>query len=118
MGSAKDVLRLEEARARRESLIANLLLQIRAAGLPEPEREVVFAPPRRWRFDGAWKLHWVAFEVQGGTYAQGRHTRGRGYAEDCRKHNTAIQLGWAVFLFPRDLIESGEAIVTLERQLK
>ena len=33
--------------------------------IPEPTRELVFAPPRKWRFDFAWPEHLVAVEIDG-----------------------------------------------------
>ena len=41
-------------------------LQLRVAGLPAPEREFVFHPLRKWRFDFAWPEQFVAAEVEGG----------------------------------------------------
>ena len=47
----------------------------RLLDLPEPEREYIFAPPRRWRFDFRWPGHMLAVEVEGGVYTNGRHNR-------------------------------------------
>lgn len=93
-----------------------LLAQIHEAGLPEPEREYLFMPGRRYRFDFAWPADMIAAECEGGTWNQGRHTRGSGYGEDCRKYNAATVLDWRVFRFTREMIESGEAISLLGRQ--
>lgn len=95
-----------------------LLIQVRAAGLPEPEREVRFAPPRRWRFDLAWRDHLLAVEVDGAVYAGGRHTRGKGYERDAEKLNTAVLMGWRVLRFSTGMVASGEALATLEQALK
>lgn len=65
-------------------------------GLPKPELEVLFHPVRKWRFDYAWTDHKVALEVHGGTFAQGRHTRGKGFGSDREKMNEAQLLGWIV----------------------
>lgn len=72
---------------------------------PMLERELRFAPPRRWRFDFACPDAWVAIEVDGGAYTQGRHTRGKGYENDCEKLNAATVLGWAVFRVTPGMIE-------------
>jgi hypothetical protein len=101
---------------------AILAVQIRAAGLPEPEREVVFAPPRRFRFDFAWRCEhgcrsFVAVEVEGATWVAGRHTRGVGFENDCKKLNLAAIEGWCVLRFTPAMIRSGEAVKTLEKAL-
>ena len=51
---------------------------IRLRGMPAPEYEYRFAPPRRWRFDAAYPEHMVAVELEGGIFSRGRHTRGTG----------------------------------------
>ena len=80
-------------------------LRLLAPRLPSPEREYRFArkpdPPvlrrrRRWRFDFAWPAGRVAVEVEGAVFARGRHTRGKGFTEDCWKYDTAEALGWSV----------------------
>lgn len=96
-------------------LEATLALQIILAGLPEPELEYRFHPERKWRFDFAWPDLLIAAEVEGGVWTQGRHSRGGGFINDCRKYNSAAELDWLVFRFPAALIESGEAIAVLSR---
>lgn len=96
------------------------LAQIREAELPAPEREVAFAKSigRRWRFDLAWPDRLLAAEVEGGTWAGGRHTRGSGFEKDCEKYNTAVEMGWAVVRFTSTMINSGAALATLTRLLE
>ena len=89
--------------------------QIRAVGLPEPGREWRFHPTRKWRFDLARPDLLLAVEVDGGTWTQGRHTRGFGYRLDCEKMNEAQLLGWRVLRVTRGMIEDGTAIRTIER---
>jgi len=64
---------------------------------------------RDWRFDFAWVPERVAVEVEGGTWSRGRHSRGAGFAEDCRKYNAAALMGWFVFRVTADMIKNGEA---------
>ena len=53
---------------------------------------------RRFRFDlAAPAPHFVAVEVDGGTWSGGRHVRGSGFDSDCLKHNLATAAGWRVF---------------------
>jgi hypothetical protein len=66
-------------------------------GGPPLEDEVRFHPTRRWRFDFAHKATWTAIELEGGIFQQGRHNRGIGYQQDCRKYNAAAAQGWTVF---------------------
>lgn len=66
---------------------------------PAHVREYEFARPRRWRFDVAWPEQKVAIEIEGGSWIRGRHTRGKGYSDDCEKYNEAAFKGWAVFRF-------------------
>jgi hypothetical protein len=67
-----------------------------AAGGPPLEREILFHPERRWRADFAHIPSRVLFEVDGGVFSYGRHTRGAGFVADCEKHLAAWLLGWSV----------------------
>jgi hypothetical protein len=90
------------------------LQQIALTGLPLPETEYRFHPTRRWRFDGAYPDRKIAYEVEGGVWSKGRHTRGAGYTGDCVKYNEATLLGWQVYRFTGDMIDDGTAIQYLE----
>lgn len=81
---------------------------IRAAwlglGLPVPELEYRFAPPRRWRFDYAWPVQKVALEIQGGIFTRGRHTQGAALLKEYEKLNAAAVGGWRVlFITPKEM---------------
>jgi very-short-patch-repair endonuclease len=65
-----------------------------------------FHPTRRWRFDYAYPVVKLAIEVEGGIYSYGRHTRGKGYTEDCRKYNAAILEGWKVIRFTQEMLRN------------
>lgn len=95
-----------------------LEIVLRAAGLPEPIREHRFAPPRRWRFDYAWPALRLALEVEGGTWAGGRHVRGRGYEADCEKYGEAVLRGWRVLRVTTTMLNDGRALAMLERALR
>lgn len=115
-----------------ETILAN---QIIFAGLPEPEREYRFAALtvgigeyglrvrlatlglKDWRFDFAWPDHELAVEIEGGIWAGGRHTRGRGFMEDCRKYNEATLMGWRVLRVVGAWVRNGEALALIERAL-
>lgn len=99
-------------------LEAMLLLHICAAGLPEPVTQHRFHPVRRWRADLAWPDARLLVEVDGATWAQGRHTRGKGYEGDCEKTNAATLMGWRVLRFTRQQVESGYAVETIGKALE
>ena len=61
------------------------------------QREYVFYPGRRWRFDFAHVATRIAIEINGGVWISGRHNRGQGYINDCEKMFHAAELGWRVF---------------------
>ena len=72
-------------------------LMVAALKLPDPEREYRFAQPeRQWRFDFAWPGRMLAVEIEGGSWAGGRHTTGSGFAADLEKYNDAAIRGWRV----------------------
>ena len=93
--------------------------QMQAAGLPIPEFEYMFAKKigRLWRFDIAYPDRKIAVELEGGVWTRGRHTRGKGFINDCDKYNAATLMGWRVFRFTRDHVDSGTALKTLEDAL-
>ena len=86
-----------------------------ALSVPDCVCEFQFAPPRRWRFDYAWPALWIALEFEGGVWTKGRHTRGKGYSNDCEKYSTAALLGWKVLRITSDMIGDGRAATLLER---
>jgi hypothetical protein len=94
-----------------------LLWMIQADGLPAPEREVRFSPPRRWRFDLAYTADMLAIEVEGGKWTRGRHVRPSGFEEDCIKYNAAALLGWRVLRVTGDMVNDGRALATVRRAL-
>ncbi len=91
--------------------------RIERAGLPIPDREHRFAPPRLWRFDLAYLAEMVAVELEGGVFSGGRHTRGKGFTGDCRKYSEAAVRGWLVIRCTREMVESGEMVLLLKRAL-
>ncbi len=94
--------------------------QIKAAGLPAPEREYRFHDTRRWRFDFAWPALLISAEIEGGVWMgkAGRHTSPQGYIADCEKYNEAQMAGWLVLRFTPQQVNSGYALGILERAIK
>lgn len=88
-----------------EKLLDSHLANDRA---PPYEIEYRFGPGRH-RFDFAWPAIKLAVEVEGGTWAGGRHTRARGFEADCEKYNSAVLAGWRVLRFTGDMVRDGRA---------
>ena len=91
-------------------------------GIPAPETEYRFHPPRRWRFDFAWPAQKVAVEIEGILYQDGgsRHQRGAGFVADCEKYEAALLLGWRVYRIPGPWIDEWrpQVLETLRELLK
>ena len=102
----------------KSTLEAELALQIRALGLPEPVREYQAIKGRKFRFDFAWLEHRLLVEVNGGTYTQGAHSPGAGIARDYEKANLAVIQGWRVLMFDGKCVKSGEAVEIIRQALE
>lgn len=73
---------------------------------PPLEREVKLLAPRQHRFDRVHRASLVVVEIHGGTFSGGRHTRGRGFADDRWKMTEAQKLGYLVFELTESEINS------------
>jgi very-short-patch-repair endonuclease len=116
--SPSEQLRRAEAAARRTRLEDAFALQVKALRLPVPDREFVFHPTRRWRFDFAWPEFKVAAEIDGGQWSNGRHVRGYGFEGDAEKLNAAQELGWRVFRYTARQVLGGVASMDISNQLE
>jgi very-short-patch-repair endonuclease len=89
------------AKAKRDADRRNLTAAFeqvwRALEGPELVTEYRFHPTRQWRADYAHIETLTIIEIDGGVWSGGRHNRGQGYIDDCRKLNAAAALGWTVF---------------------
>lgn len=103
--------------AKRSDLEQTFLYLLRVSGLPQPIEQFRFHPVRKWRADFAYPDNKILIEVDGGTWSNGRHTRGDGYAKDAEKYNTATLLGWKVYRFTGGMIEDGTAIQTIKKAI-
>ena len=84
--------------------------------------ELIFAPPRRWRFDFAFIPAKVAIEIEGVVWyggAKSRHQTARGLMADCEKYNTAVELGWRVLRYTQQDLDKRaiEVVEQVERVL-
>jgi very-short-patch-repair endonuclease len=82
------------------------------------EKESRFMIGRRWRFDFCIDHIFIAIEIEGGAFTQGRHTRGKGFIADMEKYNHAALLGWRVLRFTPQQVLKGEAIAFIKRVLE
>jgi very-short-patch-repair endonuclease len=94
-----------------------LLFQVRAVGLPEPEREQRLIPGRRWRVDFFWRSAGLVLEVEGAVWHGGRHTTGAGFTADVIKYNALTLAGYRVFRVTGDMVNDGRAVALLEEAL-
>lgn len=88
--------------------------QLRVLGI-DFEREYRFAPGRKWRAD--FRIADVLIEVEGGTWTNGRHTRGLGFELDCLKYGEAAALGFRLVRVTPAMIDDGRAIQLVRRVL-
>lgn len=95
------------AKAEREisPLAAEFEQAWRLLGGPELVKEYRFHPRRQWRADYAHAQSRTIIEIDGGVWSDGRHTRGAGFIEDCRKLNAATALGWSAFRLATGMID-------------
>lgn len=82
------------------------------------EREYPVCLDRKWRFDFFIPNAHVAVEIEGGTWSNGRHSRGGGMASDMDKYNRAALAGIRVFRFTPEMVHSGTAIDMIREVLK
>jgi len=103
--------------------IKQMNLILAAEGRPF-EREYIFHPKRKWRFDFAYPQYMIAIEYEG-VFGEGksRHTTVGGYTKDTTKYNEAAKLGWIVLRYTATsysnlLTDLKEAIKTREVKTK
>ncbi len=88
---------------------AELMLQLRANRIAY-KPEFRFCEHRRWRADFLILGTRILVEVEGGTWSGGRHTRGKGYEQDCEKYSWAAAHGWTVLRFTTGQVNDLTAI--------
>lgn len=111
-----------------------LTAMCRSAGLPEPETEYVFAPPRKFAFDFFWPCgkvgRGVALEIEGGVYGRGKacplcgrkavgaHTSVERLLADIEKYAEAAARGILVLRFTPGQVSDGVAMPFIERAIE
>jgi very-short-patch-repair endonuclease len=101
----------------KSELEETFVIRLLSHNIPNHVRQYRFAPPRKWAFDFAWPEYKVAIEIEGGTWINGRHNRGKGFEMDCEKYNAATLLGWRVFRFTSTHLKTNYPILTLQSSL-
>jgi very-short-patch-repair endonuclease len=82
------------------------------------KKEYHFDKKRKFRFDFACVERKLAFEINGGIWTQGRHTRGAGFLRDMEKLNLACGFhGWTVLQFTPEQVLTGYARDFVRRML-
>lgn len=78
-------------------------------------REYKFCDTRNWRADFCVRngdgVNWFGtlIEIEGAVWANGRHTRGSGYVKDLEKYTMASAIGYKLFRFSTEQVETGKA---------
>jgi plasmid stabilization system protein ParE len=106
------------ATLRRSPSTTALLIQIEIRELPSPVMEFAPLPGRKYRADLAWPSQRLICEIQGGSWAGGRHTSGAGYAKDRARTNDLTCAGWRVIEVTPRHIRTGEAIAWIAALLE
>jgi very-short-patch-repair endonuclease len=87
------------------------------ADLPALKTEYRFHPVRMWRFDFCMPSPYlIAIEIDGGVWG-GRHTRGKGFIEDCYKLNAAAAMGYRVLRYTSEHLKNPFAVIAEIRAL-
>ncbi len=55
---------------------------------------------------------------RGSGRSPGRHTRGKGFEQDCEKYNSAALLGWRLVRFTPDMVRDGRAMAVIREALE
>lgn len=84
----------------------------------EYEQEYKFHPQRKWRADFKIEGYPILIEVEGGTYSNGRHSRGTGFAKDAEKYNAAQKLGYYVLRGDTNQVKSGELLRDIQDMIE
>lgn len=95
-----------------------LAWQLQAVGIKDFVREHRFHKTRRWRLDIGFLEQRLGVEVEGGVFANGRHSRGAGFTADCLKHSELAIAGWRLIRVTTAQVRDGLALELIERALR
>lgn len=115
---SKRAASLKLPKVRTESkLEAEFVLQLKAHGVTGWTREFRPIPTRRFRLDFAFEREKVGIECDGGTWSNGRHSRGKGYDTDCEKLALCQIAGWTILKITGTHLKDGTAITWTKQAL-
>lgn len=98
---------------------ADLLRQMRDAGLPEPVAEFRFHADRKWRFDYAIEDLKIGIEYDGGIFDKlPSHSSVGGILRDIEKLNEAQLDGWIVVRVTPASVANGTALRYIKRAVQ
>ena len=97
---------------------SELALQLQGIGLPAPETQFRYAPPRKFAADLAYPEAKLLIEVTGGVFTGGAHGSILGILKDNERLNEATLAGYRVMRFVPDQVDNGEALAVIERFLR
>jgi len=93
-------------------------MHLKALKLPGWVREFRFDPDRKWQFDFCRRDLKLAVEIEGGTASgKSRHSKGKGFDDDCEKYNAAAIAGWRFLRGSAEMVSDGRLLRTVERAL-
>ncbi|MBF9252465.1 DUF559 domain-containing protein [Pontibacter sp. 172403-2] len=122
-GCGKAALKPRRKKTDAEKQLEQALQQHRIRELEKATGQQVIAehdfhPERKWRFDFYLPESRIAIEVEGGAWTQGRHTRGKGFLDDCNKYNTAQVMGIRVLRFSPDQLLQPNALSIIKQAIQ
>ena len=94
-----------------------LAFQIKAAKLPEPVRQFLYVPGRKFTADFSWPGHRLLVEVTGGVYTRQAHGSISGILADIERLNRATKNGWRMLRFTPSMVRDGSALKFIEEVL-
>jgi len=109
-----------------EAILAASLKAVKIGGWTTQYK---FCKTRMWTADFCWENEKLRVEVEGGlrinvkkkdgtnVITPGRHTSEAGFTRDCIKYNEAAILGWRLLRVTGKQVNSGQALIWIERAL-
>ena len=106
-GKPRGVVKPPVAVNRGSELEESFLAVLRLYRLPEPEREVLYAPPRKVRCDFLFRQAGLIVEMEGGVWSRGKtgHNSPSGIENDCERSRLASLHGLKVFRVTRKALD-------------
>ena len=105
--AAEPVKKPDAPVTRGTDLEESFLAILRLYRLPEPEREVLYAPPRKVRCDFLFRQAGLIVEMEGGVWSRGKtgHNNPSGIENDCERSRLASLHGLKVFRVTRKALD-------------